>query len=240
MSDRKLVDLNDKWALTADNLQWMIARKRGDALQARRFLCNKKSIIQTIDASEGTDTIFIGEITEEAQRFLEALPATHREWLESNPEAARNGRGRGRRPDDATPPEGSSSVPTSDGGPAPEQPRLDEQERRPVDQARSPEGPAAEVASPVADPVAALEPNLFVADARLEKGIVFIRYGERQEDGGILVREAKVRPLKIEAEDDILVRRTRAAWMKKKEREGAMVKIVSTLDELTKEAAMCD
>lgn len=186
MSDRKLIDLNDNWAITADSLQWMISRKSGDSLQARRFVTKKSSILQAVDAPEKTDTIFVGPITEEARRFIESLPESHSEWVKENPDRLR-GRGRPR--------EGTASDDGDDSPPS--------------------------------------NPDIYVGKARSEGDIVLIPYAQRQEDGKLVQKVAKVKPPPLEGNILSIIAKTRRAWMRKREHDGFVVAGVRNLESLS-------
>lgn len=94
MSDRKLIDLNDKWSLMADSLQWIVARRSGDIYQGKKFIRGKGSIISLVNAKPKTDTLNIGGITDEAWEFINNLPETYTQWAQNNPGKAISGRGR--------------------------------------------------------------------------------------------------------------------------------------------------
>jgi hypothetical protein len=86
MTDRIFLQLNDKWALAADQRQWVLltAEKRGLQAQKRHrrspwraeaFIASSKAILLRVVAEKGI------EPTPEAQAALYGLPATFRAWL---------------------------------------------------------------------------------------------------------------------------------------------------------------
>nr|BDD44736.1 hypothetical protein 2 [Rhodospirillaceae bacterium] len=81
MSDRFLFQLDDKHALGADPLQWMVlrCRKQGvDDWYPISFIATEKSILLRVLKDKGVDP------TPAAVAALSALPDTFREWCDQD------------------------------------------------------------------------------------------------------------------------------------------------------------
>ena len=79
MTDWIFLQLNDKWALGADDLQWILYRvrfKRVTArLDARAFIATTKTVLWRCIRE------ITGQPTPGATRHLDAMPDTFRKWL---------------------------------------------------------------------------------------------------------------------------------------------------------------
>jgi len=85
MSDRTLIELAPGWALSADDLQWILCKadKRGPQAEKRHrrapwrgvsFIASTKSILRRVLREKGVIP------TLEAARYLDAMPDTFQEW----------------------------------------------------------------------------------------------------------------------------------------------------------------
>ena len=64
------------WALAADNLQWVLQRKNGDAWAGVSFVRSTKDILARCMREKGMEPLI-------AERLLDGLPDTFEEWKSS-------------------------------------------------------------------------------------------------------------------------------------------------------------
>lgn len=78
MTDRIFLHLCEDWALGADELQWIVMRrkKRGDQRywNPEAFIATEKRILRRVLREKGI------EPTPEAARYLSSMPDTFKEW----------------------------------------------------------------------------------------------------------------------------------------------------------------
>ncbi|MEX2650357.1 MAG: hypothetical protein WD673_15220 [Alphaproteobacteria bacterium] len=109
MAARLVIVLNDRWALLADPVQWVLARRNGRARArstgyiARWFPTLKATLVR--DLRENAIVA-----TPEAEAFIAGLPERHADWWPSRFEGPAN-RELGRRGDDPIAPVGEGSIP---------------------------------------------------------------------------------------------------------------------------------
>lgn len=253
MADRILVDLNDRWVLTGDNLQWMVSRRSGDTVQARRFIRSKKGLLQALNAKPRTDTLYVGPITEEARSFIARLPDTHEQWLNGDM-SQEEGSSSGSPGRDATKTADTQRAPTNvpepakgevvvatrgqgggeiaatadrgeEGGSPASLNQVDEVQPQAVLQEASLDDQQSPDPIPGSDAVEEYRPvvDLHVASARFKDGMVIIPFAELQHDNGYRLRQVKIRPRELGAKPEEIAEKTRAAWIKKKQADGMVV-----------------
>ena len=78
MTDTPFLDLSPRWRLAADNLQWIIQRRRGEKWDSVSFVATRRDILfralRELDA----------EVTPAALDALDDLPLTFKEWVDSH------------------------------------------------------------------------------------------------------------------------------------------------------------
>lgn len=74
--------LSDKWAVGADDLQWMLARRKGPDWRPVSFVACTKAVLLRCIHEKGAI------VTQEGQAALDALPDTFRAWRERRFEAS--------------------------------------------------------------------------------------------------------------------------------------------------------
>ena len=74
MNARHIIRLNDRWALSADNLQWIVEHYRPPKWRAVAFIASNKAVLMRVLREKGVD------ITPNAKDALDHLPDTFREW----------------------------------------------------------------------------------------------------------------------------------------------------------------
>ena len=74
MKDRLVLCLSDGWAVRADELQWMLCRRRRNRGDAISFVATTKAILLRCIREKGA------VVDAEGQAALDALPDSFREW----------------------------------------------------------------------------------------------------------------------------------------------------------------
>jgi hypothetical protein len=75
---RHFCRINDRWALAADKLQWILQRRNGVAnWRDVSFVSSTKAILARCMREKGVPA-------DDAQRALDSLPDTFKQWLEAS------------------------------------------------------------------------------------------------------------------------------------------------------------
>ncbi len=78
MTDRVFLDLCEGWALGADELQWIVMRRKKRRDQAywnpEAFIATEKRILRRVLREKGIQP------TPEAAEYIDAMPDTFKEW----------------------------------------------------------------------------------------------------------------------------------------------------------------
>jgi hypothetical protein len=72
--ERHLIRLNKRWALSADNLQWILEQYRSPNWRGVAYIASNKAVLMRVVREKGVD------ITPTAKDALNHLPDTFREW----------------------------------------------------------------------------------------------------------------------------------------------------------------
>jgi hypothetical protein len=71
---RHIIRFSDRWALSADNLQWVLEQYRPPKWRGVAFIASNKAVLMRVLGEKGVD------ITPAAKVALDHLPDTFREW----------------------------------------------------------------------------------------------------------------------------------------------------------------
>ena len=82
MKDRLVLRLSDGWAVRADELQWILCRRRRNRWDAISFVATTKAILLRCIREKGA------VVDAEGQAALDALPDSFREWKRQSAESS--------------------------------------------------------------------------------------------------------------------------------------------------------
>ena len=71
---RHIIRLNDRWALSADNLQWIVEHYRPPRWHGVAYIASDKAVLMRVLREKGVD------ITPAAKDALDHLPETFQKW----------------------------------------------------------------------------------------------------------------------------------------------------------------
>jgi hypothetical protein len=74
MNARHIIRFNDRWALSADNLQWILEQYRPPRWRGVAYIASNRAVLIRVLREKGVD------ISPAAKDALDHLPNTFREW----------------------------------------------------------------------------------------------------------------------------------------------------------------
>ncbi len=84
MADTQFLRLSEKWALAYDKNQWIVQKRKALGKKCRwaavSFVASNKDILWRVLREKGA------EIDPAAREYIDAMPATFREWISMPPE----------------------------------------------------------------------------------------------------------------------------------------------------------